>query len=169
MSNQFLVVGSPIDHSKSPAIHRAAYRVLGLDWDYGKLEVGRGGLRQVVDNAPEALRGFSVTMPLKEEAAKLASTVDEFARTSGAANTLVRNEDGWSAYNTDVFGIVQAVRTARDQDWGYGELVAHFHGAIQHLAAEFQPSSIHFLGHSLGGQVALMQEIGNGRLLPRMF
>lgn len=117
MSNQFLVVGSPIEHSKSPAIHRAAYRVLGLDWDYGKLEVGRGGLRQVVDNAPEALRGFSVTMPLKEEAAKLASTVDEFARTSGAANTLVRNEDGWSAYNTDVFGIVQAVRTARDQDW----------------------------------------------------
>lgn len=117
MSNQYLVVGSPIDHSKSPAIHRAAYRVLGLDWDYGKLEVSRGGLRQVLDNAPEALRGFSVTMPLKEEAAKVASTVDEFVRASGSANTLVLTESGWSAYNTDVFGIVQAVRTNTNQVW----------------------------------------------------
>ena len=114
MSNQFLVVGSPIDHSKSPVIHRAAYRVLGLDWDYGRLEVGKGGLRQVTDNAPEALRGFSVTMPLKEEAAKLANTADEFVRRSGAANTLVRSEQGWAAYNTDVFGIVQAVRMSGD-------------------------------------------------------
>ena len=114
MSSQFLVVGSPIDHSKSPVIHRAAYRVLGLDWDYGRLEVAKGGLRQVTDNAPEALRGFSVTMPLKEEAAKLASTADEFVRRSGAANTLVRSDDGWAAYNTDVFGIVQAVRMTGD-------------------------------------------------------
>ena len=110
MSKQFLVVGSPIDHSKSPAIHRAAYAVLGLDWDYGRLEVAKNDLRQVLDNAPEALCGFSVTAPLKEEAARHAIWCDEFAEVSGAANTLVRVEGGWNAYNTDVFGIVQALR-----------------------------------------------------------
>lgn len=109
MSKQFLVVGSPIDHSKSPAIHRAAYGVLGLDWDYGRLEVAKNDLRQVLDNAPEALAGFSVTMPLKDEAARHASWRDEFAELSGAANTLVRSENGWLAYNTDVFGIFQAL------------------------------------------------------------
>ena len=109
MSKQFLVVGSPVDHSKSPAIHRAAYGVLGLDWDYGRLEVAKNDLRQVLDNAPEALAGFSVTMPLKDEAARHASWRDEFAEVSGAANTLVRAENGWLAYNTDVFGIFQAL------------------------------------------------------------
>ena len=109
MSRQFLVVGSPIDHSKSPAIHRAAYSVLDLDWDYGRLEVGKNDLRQVLDNAPEALCGFSVTMPLKDEAARHAIWRDEFAELSGAANTLVRSESGWRAYNTDVFGIFQAL------------------------------------------------------------
>jgi predicted alpha/beta hydrolase len=64
---------------------------------------------------------------------------------------------GISALAFDQPGIGESpVRAARDQDWGYGELVAHYHGAIEHLATEIQPSSIHFLGHSLGGQVALM-------------
>lgn len=111
MTKQFLVVGSPIDHSKSPAIHRAAYGVLGLDWDYGRLEVAKSDLRQVLDNAPEGLHGFSVTAPLKEEAARHANWRDEFAEVSGVANTLVRSEHGWSAYNTDVFGIVQALKS----------------------------------------------------------
>lgn len=115
MSKQFLVVGSPIDHSKSPAIHRAAYAVLGLDWDYGRLEVVKNDLRQVLDNAPEALTGFSVTMPLKDEAARHAIWRDEFAELSGAANTLVRSESGWLAYNTDVFGIFQALAPAANK------------------------------------------------------
>ena len=115
MSKQFLVVGSPIDHSKSPAIHRAAYGVLGLDWDYGRLEVSKGGLRQVLDNSPEALSGFSVTMPLKEEATRAASWQDEFVRSTGVANTLARTESGWNAYNTDVFGIVQAVSSVTSE------------------------------------------------------
>ena len=112
MTSQYLVVGSPIEHSKSPAIHRAAYEVLGLDWQYGRLEVTKGGLRQVLDNAPDALRGFSVTMPLKEEAARNAVVADEFVQRSGAANTLLRAEDGWHAFNTDVYGIVKAIRPA---------------------------------------------------------
>ncbi len=110
MSKQFLVVGDPVDHSKSPAIHRAAYNVLGLDWTYGRLKVAKNDLRQVLDNAPEQLSGFSVTMPLKEEAARSVQSMDEFSRATGAVNTILRSPSGWVGYNTDVFGVVMAIR-----------------------------------------------------------
>lgn len=110
MTKQFLVVGDPIDHSKSPDIHRAAYGVLGLDWTYGRLLVQKNDLRQVLDNAPEALYGFSVTMPLKEEAARNVAFLDDYARKTGAANTIVKTDRGWSGYNTDVFGVMMALK-----------------------------------------------------------
>ena len=106
------VLGSPISHSKSPAIHAAAYRVLGLDWTYDKIEVRKGGLRNFMEQLDPLWLGLSLTMPLKEEAARFANSLDAAAELTGAVNTLVRNDAGWAGYNTDVFGIVQAVRLA---------------------------------------------------------
>ncbi|MET0467635.1 MAG: shikimate dehydrogenase, partial [Aeromicrobium sp.] len=67
------VVGSPISHSLSPAMHRAAYRQLGLDWSYGAFDVQDGELTEFVSEHREGWRGYSVTAPLKREAATLAS------------------------------------------------------------------------------------------------
>ena len=112
MLRKLAVLGSPIEHSKSPAIHAAAYRVLGINWEYEKIEVRKGGLKPFVEGlAPEWL-GLSLTMPLKEEAARLAESLNPDAELTGAVNTLVRTETGWSGYNTDVFGIAQALRLA---------------------------------------------------------
>lgn len=114
MSKRFAVLGSPISHSKSPAIHLAAYRVLGLDWEYGRAEVQKGLLRTFIAGLPELWNGFSVTMPLKEEASRFADQLDEFAELTGATNTLYLDEFGkWHGFNTDVFGIVEAVTQAR--------------------------------------------------------
>jgi shikimate dehydrogenase len=110
MSKRFAVLGSPIQHSKSPAIHLAAYRVLGNDWEYGRAEVLRGGLRKFIEELDSAWDGFSVTMPLKEDATRFADELDNSARLTGATNTLVKNEFGkWLGFNTDVFGIVAAL------------------------------------------------------------
>lgn len=109
MERKLSVLGSPIAHSKSPAIHSAAYKVLGLNWSYDKIEVRKGGLRPFVEELDQSWLGLSLTMPLKEEAAKLASTLDKAAEATGAVNTLVRTESGWAGFNTDVFGIVQAI------------------------------------------------------------
>ena len=106
------VLGSPIEHSKSPLIHMAAYSVLGLEWDYQRNEVRKGGLRSFVEGLDDSWLGLSLTMPLKEEATKLAVSVDKAAEATGAVNTLVRSESGWLGFNTDVFGIVQAVHNA---------------------------------------------------------
>lgn len=105
------VVGSPIAHSLSPVLHGAAYAALGLtSWSFEATEVRRGQLRRYVEQLPPDWVGLAVTMPLKEEALALGSEVGAAARLAGAANTLVRTEGGWLAENTDVHGVVQALR-----------------------------------------------------------
>jgi len=107
MTTNFCVVGSPIEHSLSPILHRAAYKQLGVDFTYGKNEVLAGGLADFLSSTN--LNGVSVTMPLKQEAFALASVHDQDSLASGVSNTLVRSSDGWRGFNTDVYGIAQAL------------------------------------------------------------
>lgn len=103
------VLGSPIAHSLSPALHRAAYAQLGLDWDYGRYEVIADELADFVASCGPEWRGLSMTMPLKEAALSLGE-VDEVARLAGAGNTLVFEADGSRrVFNTDVGGLVNAL------------------------------------------------------------
>ena len=103
------VLGSPISHSLSPAMHRAAYATLGLGWTYGSFDVSEGELASFVAQRSD-WRGFSVTAPLKREATELALTRDEVVKDLGVANTLVATGDGWAAHNTDVPGACSALR-----------------------------------------------------------
>lgn len=112
MSRQFAVLGSPISHSKSPDIHTAAYRVLGEDWSYERFEIAKGGLKRFIENDGASISGFSLTMPLKEEAFSFADITDDISKATKASNTLVRVNNQWLAFNTDVFGITQAISQA---------------------------------------------------------
>ena len=105
------VLGRPIAHSLSPMLHRAAYRHLGLDWEYAAHEVDEAGLAGFVDRLGPQWRGLSLTMPLKRAGLELADTASGLARTVGAANTLLI-EPGRHlvAENTDVPGMVAALR-----------------------------------------------------------
>lgn len=104
------VVGTPITHSLSPVLHRAAYQALVLsDWSYEKIECAEAELSDVVAGLDDEWRGLSVTMPGKRVALQLATSASELARSVGAANTLVRRSDGWYADNTDVAGVVGAL------------------------------------------------------------
>lgn len=106
------MLGSPIAHSRSPALHRAAYAVLGLDWSYDRYEVGEGDLSRFVDGCDASWRGLSLTMPLKVVALTLGE-VDPLAAQAEAANTLVFEDDGRRRlFNTDVGGLVWALRRA---------------------------------------------------------
>lgn len=105
------VVGAPIEHSLSPALHDAAGRALGLDWRYERRLVAAGELADFVDALDSRWLGLSVTAPLKHEARQLAATVDSRAELTGAVNTLLLggHARGW---NTDVGGIVRAFTDA---------------------------------------------------------
>jgi len=107
------VWGSPIAHSLSPVLHRAAYAALGLDnWTYEAREVDEAHFAAALTGLDEGWRGLSLTMPLKEVALRAAGQVTATARETGAANTLVRGGGGWVAHNTDVHGVVAALREA---------------------------------------------------------
>ena len=113
MAKKYAVIGSPIEHSKSPILHRAAYRVIGVDWDYQAYRVESGQVADFVAELGDDLNGVSVTMPLKEEAFRFASEHDRWAIATGVANTLWRPElSTWFAFNTDVFGLAKAITEA---------------------------------------------------------
>jgi shikimate dehydrogenase len=106
------VLGSPIAHSKSPALHAAAYRVLGLDWVYTPIRIGEGDLQPFLASRDEQWRGLSLTMPLKREVVPLLTDADELVRLTGVANTVLCTENGLRGFNTDVYGIEESFRRA---------------------------------------------------------
>jgi shikimate dehydrogenase len=110
------VLGSPIGHSRSPALHRAAYDVLGLDWDYGALDVAEDGLAAFLASLSAGWRGLSLTMPLKRTVLPLLDSEDELTKLTGGANTVLFDEASGSralrGFNTDVYGVVAAFRDA---------------------------------------------------------
>jgi shikimate dehydrogenase len=103
------VLGSPIKHSLSPALHRAAYAHLGLNWTYDRFEVDEQGLAPFVCDLDASWRGLSLTMPLKGAVLELGD-LDQLARLAGAGNTLILEGGTRRVYNTDVSGLTWAVR-----------------------------------------------------------
>ncbi|MCB1293177.1 MAG: shikimate dehydrogenase [Gordonia sp.] len=110
-SRRAAVLGFPVSHSRSPDLHLAAYRALGLtDWTYDRIECTAEQLPGIVGGAGPEFVGFSVTMPGKIAALEFADEVTERARLIGSANTLVRTATGWRADCTDVDGMTGALR-----------------------------------------------------------
>jgi shikimate dehydrogenase len=107
------VLGSPIAHSRSPDLHLAAYRALGLaDWTYQRIECGAEELPAMVGGFGPEWVGVSVTMPGKFAALRFADERTDRAELVGSANTLVRTPRGWRADNTDIDGVTGALGTA---------------------------------------------------------
>lgn len=107
------MLGSPIAHSKSPQLHLAAYRALGLDdWTYDRIECTAEQLPGVVGGFGPEWVGVSVTMPGKFAALRFADERTARAEQVGSANTLVRTARGWRADNTDIDGVAGALGQA---------------------------------------------------------
>lgn len=103
-------LGSPIAHSLSPVLHLGAYAALGLDWTFERIECTEDRLAAVLAERAD-WAGFACTMPLKHAAWEIAGQRTARAVAVGAANTLLPLPGGgWQADNTDVYGIVAALR-----------------------------------------------------------
>jgi shikimate dehydrogenase len=109
VSTRCAVLGSPIAHSLSPVLHRAAYAELGLDWTYDAIEVDAAGLEGFVTGLDGTWRGLSLTMPLKRTVLPLLDELDPWAAVSRAANTVVLGDGRRVGHNTDVPGAVAAL------------------------------------------------------------
>lgn len=103
------LLGSPVSHSLSPAMHNRAFELLGLDYVYLCFDVGEKDLRTAVEGLKVCgVRGFNCTMPDKTKMMELTDSCSRAARLIGAVNTVV-NEDGkLTGYNTDGIGFMRA-------------------------------------------------------------
>lgn len=114
------VLGSPIAHSLSPVLHRAAYDALGLTgWTYRAIECAEAELADVLRRLDdEGLAGVSLTMPLKKAVLPLLGSAEPLVTEVGAANTVLFGDTAgeWHGDNTDVPGLADALREAAGLD-----------------------------------------------------
>jgi shikimate dehydrogenase len=128
------VLGHPVAHSRSPAMHNAALAELGMagEWSYEAIDVSperfAGRLRAMPG---EGFAGANVTVPHKEAALRLADSASPEATAIGAANTLVFSEQGIEAHNTDAGGLLAALRALPAPPRGAGVLVLGAGGAAR--------------------------------------
>lgn len=115
--DRLAVWGDPIDHSRSPRLHSAAYELLGLPWEYDRRQVSEAEFPATLAALDDDQRGLSLTYPLKSAAFLASTRLDERARLTRAVNTLVFTDDGPAGFNTDVGGLTAALN-----DLGYPEV-----------------------------------------------
>jgi len=131
------VLGNPVRHSLSPAMHNAALRQMGLNWIYLALPVPAEELETVV-RALEAIgcRGLNVTIPHKQAVAELVRELRPLAQRIGAVNTLVPHpQGGWIGTNTDAEGFLAPLRTAGEVWTGRRAVVLGCGGSARAVVA----------------------------------
>jgi shikimate dehydrogenase len=128
---RFAVVGDPIAHSKSPAMHAAAFAALGLPHAYEAIRATEGDLPRCVEKLRAGdYEGMNVTVPHKQRILALVDAVDESAKTVGCANTLVRQPGGRIvAHNTDVPALAQELEALAGPDSSWHDVEALVLGA----------------------------------------
>ncbi|MGN0316630.1 MAG: shikimate dehydrogenase [Lachnospira sp.] len=100
------LIGNPVEHSVSPVIHNTLAELLGIDMVYATFKVEKDLVADAVKGAAALnVRGMNVTVPHKQSVMNLLTDIDPLAKAIGAVNTLVRAEDGYKGYNTDILGL----------------------------------------------------------------
>jgi shikimate dehydrogenase len=131
----YCIIGDPVDHSLSPAIHNAAFNSLGLNCSYIAFRVQEGQLKNSLDSLRAInIGGFNVTMPHKVRVLEYVDQYDKTVELVGAANT-VKNEDGkFCAYNTDVLGFIKPLRQRGIDFSGFEVTILGAGGAARAIA-----------------------------------
>lgn len=110
---QFVLVGDPVAHSRSPGIHRRAFEITGIEGEYGVRTVGPGELEGTLDELRRgALQGVNVTMPLKVEAFEACDFVTAEAGSAGSVNTLRYRDGALEGHSTDTVAFREAYELA---------------------------------------------------------
>lgn len=157
------VLGHPVAHSLSPAMHNAAFRALGMDHRYEALDVGPEALAAAVARlrAPDVL-GANVTVPHKERIIALLDAVAEEAREIGAVNTIVRAEGHLTGHNTDRAGFAAALAERGVALEGKRALVLGAGGAARAAVPALRAAgaAVHVANRTPGRAAALVAALG---------
>ncbi len=164
------VLGNPVEHSLSPAIHNAAFQHLGLNYVYLAFRVEQ--VKEAIQGirALGNMRGFSVTIPHKISTMDFLDSIDATAKHIGAINTIVKTDDTLTGYNTDALGALQALRQAKTPLAGKQVLILGSGGAARAIAfgiALHEPiAGITLLGIVDDERATLAADLRKGSTIP---
>jgi len=178
LEKHFAVIGNPIAHSLSPAMHRGGYRELELEADYLRLQVEPSALSQAVQGLKAVgFTGWNVTVPFKEQIIPLLDELTPEALEAGAVNTVKVQEDGrLLGHNTDGQGFIHSLQDDLKLEKGIQVVILGAGGAAKGIAMALLPYEVKItvlnrtperaqklveLINSHGGE-ALVQSWGNG-------
>ncbi len=160
--SRLAVWGDPIAHSRSPQLHRAAYRVLGLDWSYDRRRVDEHGLAAALAELDASWRGLSLTMPLKGAAYRGSASRDRHAELTGSVNTYLLTDGGPQGFNTDVGGLVRDLRERGFDGIDYARIVGAGATAASGLVALAELGAVEIeVAARRFAAVAPLQELGD--------
>lgn len=129
------VIGDPIEHTISPAMHNAAFASLGLDYIYVPFHVKKEGLAEAIQGMRALnIRGLNVTIPHKVAVIPLLDELDPLAGKIGAVNTIVNDSGVLKGYNTDALGFMQALLEKGVEPAGKHVLMVGAGGAARALS-----------------------------------
>lgn len=157
--------GNPVEHTMSPAIHNTLAKEMGLNLVYVPFRVPSGQIRQAVEGAFALnLLGCNVTIPYKSEVIPFLKEIDPLAEKIGSVNTLVRLEDGFKGYNTDMPGLYRAMCEDGATVTGRKVILLGAGGvarAVAMLLGEMQAEKVYILNRTLGKAQEIANEVNN--------
>ena len=157
------ILGDPVEHSRSPAMHNAAFAKLGLDYVYVALRVAPADLRSALLGVRAlGFAGLNVTVPHKEQVLPLLDRLVEDARAIGAVNTVVREGDELVGHNTDAAGFLRALRSLGFRPKGKSVVLLGAGGAARAVAwalADSGARHISILNRSIARASTLARKI----------
>ncbi len=138
MTKTFAVIGDPINHSLSPAIHNAAFKELGMDCTYIAYKIAKDELEEGIESLKKInISGFNVTVPHKVNMMKYLDKTDESCSLIGATNTVSNSSGVLKGYNTDMDGFLEPVKKRNIHLKNTNALLIGAGGAARAIIAAF--------------------------------
>ena len=159
------LIGNPVGHSISPLIHNSISEKMGINMVYTAFAVESDNVVEAVRGAYAlGINGMNVTVPHKVAVMEALSQIDELAQRIGAVNTLVRAEDGFKGYNTDIIGLMRLLEDAGIEIKGNSFIILGAGGAsraIVYLCASCGADRIFLLNRSVDKAKQLAEEVNS--------
>lgn len=146
------LIGNPVEHTKSPVIHNTLAQEMGINMTYVPFHVAEGALEAAVRGAFGLnILGMNVTVPYKKDVIPFLTETDPLAGKIGAVNTLVRTESGYKGYNTDITGLLRAMKSDGISIKGEEVIILGAGGvgrAVTFMCASNQAAKVYLLNRS---------------------
>ena len=162
------LVGDPVSASVSPAMQNAAFRALGLPFEYETLRVPRGGLAVAFGSLRDRFVGLNVTIPHKEEAARLVDILEPASRASGSVNTVIFRHGRAIGDSTDGQGFLRALRRGAPGRELRSALIVGTGGAARAVAAALagEGLTVRVSGRNAQAGLQLVRDVAGVEAVP---